>query len=511
MTRLLNSSIVLVFAGEDLSGNVLSDMYSLHIEKAEWRRIVYADGPGPSPRLLHTATAISSTAMVVMGGDAIDQSDRDQKESTPAPTNDVWVFDIRDFSWREIKSNGPVFPPVCSCHSAVFGTGIGQVPALYIFGGFSTGDASGSTVMRLRICDWKWERLPVLVKGTDGKTVSLEDPTSLPPKKDGERVEVPQYPTARESHAAVWLPSMNGMLLVGGDGGAAMLNDCWLFVPSSRKKGAWKWRHLKLSMARGLTKNKLPLCAGHSVLTLTTEKTQVIVWGGITGYQADTLMASDTCYLIDLDSMQTSSVTISGKVPSTGRLLHGVVRFDDRLIVFGGCDGAGKVLAGVESGILHPSLKSGGQQAMDFGPIAADVAAGRERPVDDIEMKGMDKTNGVNTKGNLSRKYMPLMGPSTIPKGTPLSGRILDVSDIGYFVSVVISGNMYKGVLVANPLKKGGGDKPREKEVKDVKREEQLGNGCPPTKKARLEPMAAALPDSPQREVSEENEVIDLD
>ena len=35
MTRLLDSSIILVFAGEDTTGKLLSDMYSLDIERAK--------------------------------------------------------------------------------------------------------------------------------------------------------------------------------------------------------------------------------------------------------------------------------------------------------------------------------------------------------------------------------------------------------------------------------------------------------------------------------------------
>lgn len=512
LTRLLDSSLILVFGGESSSGKLLNDMYSLHVERMEWKRIIYKQGPVPSPRLLHTATAISSTAIVVMFGDALVHTG-DQSGGT-SPLSDVWVFDIRDFSWKEVPHRGNA-PPARSCHTAVFGKGLGQVPALYVFGGFEGGASCGSAVLRLRIGDWEWENLPVLLKDAKGNEFVTEDPgiatnvTEFATNDDS-------FPKPRESHGAVWLPGLNGMLVVGGDGGGSLLDDCWLLVPTSRRNGVWRWRKLKLRTARQLPKNKLPPCAGFSLIPLPTERTQVLVWGGICGAGDGQTMTPKYSYLIDLDAKQTTCLVAKGEAPTAGRLLHGFVRANDHLIAFGGCDGSGNVMTGLEMAKLFPDFKSVGLHATDFGPVAADVAAGsHNRAVNDDEMQSKEDLYGHEEETNI-----PLVGPSTIPKGTPLSGRILDVSDYGYFVSVVIKGRLYKGVLVANPLKnsipngqKNGND--FKGTLKDATGDAEDSDGrsaAPEHKRPRLDPAAEALPDSPRRPVKAGgDEVIDVD
>lgn len=503
MTRLLDSSLVLVFGGENAGGEQLNDMWSLHVERMEWRRITYRDGPVPPPRLLHSATAISSTAMVIMCGDAREHGSK----SPPAPSRDVWVFDIRDCSWREIKGGGTV-PPARSCHTAVFGNGLGQVPAIYVFGGFGNGEPGGSAMYRLRIGDWQWECLPVLVKDADGKDLVVEKPDSNATSRT-ERDE--SFPGERESHGALWLPGLNGMMIYGGDGGVAIMDDCWLFVPSSRRAGTWRWRRLTLRMARGIKENKLPACAGVSVVALPTEKTQVLLWGGILGANGEETLSPAISYLIDLDAMQTTRLVAKGTLPACGRLLHGFVRASNHVFAFGGCDSRGNVMEGLESARLLPDLKSIGLQATDFGPEAAGVAAGTKPDTQDRVPNEEEEEDFEEPDPN-----MPLMGPSSIPKGTPLSGRIIEVTDFGYFVSVIINGKLYKGVLVANPLKDGDatpeGATAEQLQVKEEGSVEKEPRSSTERKRPRLDPVAAQLPDSPQkRVVVNSDEVIALD
>lgn len=503
MTRLLDSSLILVFGGENSRGEALNDMWSFHVERMEWRLIRYKDGPVPSPRILHSATAISSTAMVVMFGDSAARG----SPTKPRPSRDVWAFDIRDHSWREIKE-GNEHIPARSCHTAVFGNGLGQVPAIYVFGGFGSGETLHSAVYRLRIRDWQWECLPIVVNDVSGKELVVPG-TELHP--DAPAAWQKSFPSQRESHVALWLPGLNGMMIYGGDGGVALLNDTWLFVPSSRRAGTWKWRKLELQAARGKSENKLPVCAGSSLIALPTEKTQVLMWGGI--LHSEEMLSPSTFYLMDFDAMQTTRLIAQGTPPANGRILHGLVRAGSNVYLFGGCDGMGHVKEGLEIAKLLPNFKSIGSRATDFGPEAAGVAAGgkaaRHRQEYALGMKGDSEEPDPN---------MPLMGPSSIPKGTPLSGRIIESTDYGYFVSVIINGKLYKGVLVANPLKNDESTLTKERETpkpQQAAKEEPTQSGnteASARKRQRLDPIAAQLPDSPQKRVIvPKDEVIAID
>lgn len=509
MTRLLDSSLVLVFGGENDRGEALNDMWSCHVDRMEWRRIRYKDGPSPAPRILHSATAISSTAMVVMFGDSVAR----ESPTKQRPSRDVWAFDIRDHSWREIKDENTQIP-ARSCHTAVFGNGLGQVPAIYVFGGFGNGEHLHSAVYRLRIRDWQWECLPIVVKDASGKDQVVAG-TDLHPSSPASWQQ--SFPSQRESHVALWLPGLNGMMIYGGDGGVALLNDTWLFVPSGRKAGTWKWRKLTLQAARGKPENRLPLCAGSSVIALPTEKTQVLMWGGI--LHSEELLAPSTFFLIDFDAMQTTRLIANGIHPSNGRILHGLVRAGSNIYLFGGCDGMGHIKEGLEVARLLPNFKSIGLRATDFGPEAAGVAAGGKSG---RRGTGYSAENG-DDKGEPDPS-MPLMGPSSIPKGTPLSGRIIEATDFGYFVSVIINGKLYKGVLVANPLKNAdtapGKEAANQTPViqhssRTPKKEDYAQSArtaIPARKRQRLDPIAAQLPDSPQKRVAtSKDEVIAID
>lgn len=497
MTKLLNSSIALVFGGEDGLGNIFNDMYSLHLERAEWRKVNYSPGPRPEPRLLHTATAISSTAIVVLFGDVAITPAPDKE--TTAASNDAWVFDLKDRTWREIKDSGPQRPPPLSCHSAVLGSGPGLSRAIYVYGGLGNG-ILGSAVYRLRLADWRWQFLPFFVRNEHGKDVLID----RLPAVDEEYHPQPGGPSRRESHGAVWVSDMNGMVVVGGDGGVELFDDCWLFSPS-HTQDVWRWDLLPMTIARGLPRNRLPKSAGHSLLTYPSGGRQLLMWGGLRWPETENRNAANNCYIIDLDAMQTSSVRLKGTIPKAGRLLHGIVRLNKKLVTYGGCYDDGVALSETEEGQLVKPGKAEGQAAMDFGPEASNLAAQGSESIREVTRAPKEDLDIEED----NEAYLPLVGPSSIPPGTPLSGRIIDAADFGYFVSVVINGKLYKGVLVANPLNGEQGLSAAKTHVEIDSPKE------PEPKRKRIDPVADALPDpdeepeEPKRKHAEE--VIALD
>lgn len=476
MTRLLDSPLVLIFGGEHPSGHLLNDMYCLNASTCVWRKIHYTTPLLPPPRILHSATPISPTALVIMCGDAAPNTPHNTPNTATRPITDAWLFDLRTASWQQIPPTGHL-PPPRSCHSAVFANSLGQVPAIYVFGGFGRGEPEGSAMYRLRVGDWSWERLPVLLTSVDGTDRVVDRPVEDDFAPD-------QFPSQRESHGAIWLPAKNAMLVVGGDGGFAVLDDAWLFAPCPGRPGVWRWTCLKLRMARGLVVNKLPVCAGVTLVAVPTAKTQVLMWGGIVGCSGEEAMGPGYSVLLDLDAMQTTVLKSSGDVPPSGRLLHGFVRVGGLLLTFGGCDSEGNVLQGLQHARLKPDLKSVGLQATDFGPVAAVVAAG---------MDGEPGKRVVEEEEEEEKEMLPV--PLSIPRGTPLSGRIIDETDYGFFVSVIINGKLYKGVLVANPLK--ASDARAKRDAPAVEYDEAGAAADPAPAGTRAAPALAATSSAP--------------
>lgn len=548
-----------MFGGETNSGLLLNDMYMLNVERMHWSKVVYKAGNVPKPRILHTATAVSNNAMVMMFGDAVvsgaDNNNSSNAKAITGPLDDVWLFDIRDYSWKRIPSS-PTSPPARSCHSAVFGSGLGQQPAVYVFGGFGGGSARGSPVYRLKIRDWKWEKLPVYFKNRDGKEIVVSEPGNQtdPDRMNGTQIDTGSFPFPRESHGSMWLPGLNGMLVMGGDEGYGLRDDCWLLAPYSRKQGVWRWRRIHLKPARNLPQNRLPAIGGFTLIDVPTEKTQVLVWGGILGDRGDYNLTPRYSYLIDLDGKITTCLAAKGDSPSIGRLLHGFVRVHNRFFLFGGCDDQGNVMKGLRIAKMCSDFRAIGLNATDFGPLAGNLASGVESQKENGVMPSEDRTlpnSPDDVQTGAVDASIPLLTPSGIPKGTPLSGRILDVSDYGYFVSVVIKGKLYKGVLVANPLntppstgnvEKANGvsiteaaskpqeveqprEDPSEKEVVNGKsygrnpavvkdeavKDEPSGFAAPHAKRPRLDPASDVLSDAPLKLILDDNEVITLD
>lgn len=488
LTRLVNKPVIVVYGGQGENGRLLSDMFTLNLDLGEWNPVMYAGGPAPAPRMLHTVTAVSASTLVLVGGDATCEESGDIK-----CRNDVWIFDMHDRYWRELAPDASA-PSPRSGHSAVFGSKFGLVPGIYVFGGTNIDNDAGGDVYRLRTSDWRWERLNVVKDPAGASGASAA----------GDKAPSVEGPGQRESHAAVWFPDRGSMLVVGGDASVELLSDVWLFAPSSRRAGWWIWRRIHLRMARSISENHIKPCAGHSLIVMPTEKTQVLVWGGLEhceGASGDSTADPGTVAMLDLDSMQCHRLDTCGKHPQ-GRLLHGLAVVHDRVVVFGGCSAEGKLIESLETAYLLPVKDGSGHQATDFGPVAADAAAGISRAERAIAGSVADTGSSAAVYEELASKSEPLMGPSSIPRGTPLTGRIVEVTEFGYFVSVVIDGKLYKGVLVANPLTEA---EVAEAEaaglVEAPKRKRPVSTSPPPTihRRPSLDPQAAALPDSPVR------------
>ncbi|CAN8063746.1 unnamed protein product [Agarophyton chilense] len=512
-TNLLGTPIILLFAGEDEGGVLLDDMYALHIERREWQRVIYAPGPKPTPRLLHTAVSVSSTSLVVIGGDTWDAAKlMESGELDATAMNDIWVFDYSDKSWQEITDTGSIKLPHLSCSSAVFGRSRSQVPGVYIFGGYKLEKTNQNVVYRLRISDWKLETLPHVEVDENGKkTIVRSNDTedsneaqatkqtegSGKAEKFGKRI----IPKDRESHGAIWLPGV-GMLIIGGDGGQSILGDCWLFSQHKDDLQSWRWQELRLVPTGNRVGNRLPPLAGHSLTVLPTSSLKVMVWGGIlnTGQE---VMASNISYVIDLDKAnlaQTIRVTNTGRVPKAGRILHGFVRARDMVFAFGGCDSEGKSHGGVPYGRLLPNFKALNQAASYFGSEAATMAKYGGR-VEKSDFDGDKLGNGVTRKSS-----------SANASRTALTGKILEVMDIGLLVSIEIDGKSFKGVLVANETD----DETMMIDIPDVIQNASKGSAGirgddMPSKRPKLDAAAAALPDSPPKVRSNRNKVIHLE
>lgn len=513
-TRLLNSPLILLFGGDVRNSQVTNEMYCYHTDRSFWRHIKYAYGPTPSPRMLHTATAISSHVIVVFGGD-LAQEKHDSSANLARSTNETWVFDIRDCSWREIKTQESKSPKARSCHTAVFAPLLGHVPAVYLYGGFGSHDGKYDSMWRLRIGDWTWERLQIRVKDEKGKEYRVYNREELTATQQvSDETLDNSFPCERESHAATWVPRLQGMLVIGGDGRLKMLDDVWLFTPSS-DRSVWQWKKLNLRRARGLLENVLPNLTGHSLIPLPTDTPQILIWGGMQGKDGKSFMPAEKSYLIDLAAMQSVMIPCKGNVETGGRLLQSMAIVNDQVISFGGCDQYENQVAGLTIAKLRSDILSYGKGGIDFGSQAARAAAGQQIKYDE-NGDPADEDDWKEEKESAPK--IPLVSPSDIPKGTPLTGKIIESTDIGHYVSVVIEGKLYKGVLVANPLKKGETEKEEKEKAKETEDEIQPANAekkevevmPPPPKKPRHDVIADILPDAPPK-TNKDDTVIEIE
>lgn len=434
MTRLLNSSTIIVFAGESEHDELLNDMYTFDITTATWQAIAYAPGPVPHPRYRHSTTAVSSTSVVVIGGDR--HTSVSEEVGSVATAIDAWLFDLRTFAWAHLSIDDSNAPAMRGGHSAVFAKVPGHSPGIYLFGGFGVQNFS-AVVYRLRTTDWKWERVYVLVERPDGSSTPVSDPHQYLSQFDIQRANT-SCPCPRESHVGMWVPALDGMLIFGGESDTVFHGDFWLFSPVDEKTRAWGWRQLHVRMARNFVDNAVPSLAAASGVLLPSERPMVLIWAGLISPRNLNFLSH--AWVVDLLSLQSVRINVNGLPSDAGRVLHAVVRFEDRLLLSGGVDAKSDLSCDIQEVRLAEILQSCRTHAADFGQVPSPLAYGAA--LSHMENTPRDNTNDVVCT---SETLFP------IPKDTSFSGKVTLNTQFGTHVSVVINGRVHKGLLIAFP------------------------------------------------------------
>lgn len=443
MTRLLNSSTVVVFAGESEHDELLNDMYTFDITTATWQSVVYAPGPVPHPRYRHSTTAISSTAIVVIGGDS--HTSASEEVGSVATAIDAWLFDLRTFAWARLSIDDSNAPAMRGGHSAVFAKVPGHSPGIYLFGGFGVQNFS-AIVYRLRTADWKWERVYVMVERPDGSSTPVSDPHQYLSQFDPLRANA-SCPCPRESHIGIWVPSLTGMLIFGGESDTVFHSDFWLFSPVDGKTRAWRWRQLNVRMARNFVDNAVPSLAAASGVLLPMDRPMLLIWAGLISPRNLNFLSHG--WVVDLMSLQSVRISVNGLPSDTGRVLHAIVRFEDRLLLSGGVDAKSDLPCDIQVVKLVDMLQSCCTHAADFGEVATRTGQGAMfQKESTLHSDVNDCSAGTST------------APFVIPKDTSFSGKVTVSTEFGTHVSVVINGRVHQGLLIAFPNSQDDDKKP---------------------------------------------------
>lgn len=450
----------------------LGDMYRLDILRKTWSRVEYAGrGPVPPARSMHTMTAISQSTLVLFGGET-------GHPKNPASLNDVWTFDVRSRVWRQVFSSRDIntvsgsprdsqLPSPRSLHTAVYGElPLPYGPCIYIYGG--RGYEDSKTVFCLRISTWTWESL------------------------NGQQTEANTdcYPGKRDHHAAVWWPGGNGMIVAGGKCETAFLSDVWLFSPFEQGvaidvPGPWQWRRLDIDYSKCTSPSQEVGFASHSLIRLEHNCNHLLLWGGLQPHLTSKETAA-RAILIDLQSQSARLVHACGRVPPTSRLIFTLTQCptqdDCVMILHGGCDWDARPITSTQFVRLrNPDEFARGTTrasetklperfdddllcaAQQFEPITGSqllknnpeanghwIDSSDKAP--DISQDKKERSETVQSgSANALRNDCVDKRTSVIQRGTPLTGRILDVTEVGHFVSVIINGKEFKGVLVTGP------------------------------------------------------------
>ena len=109
----------------------------------------------------------------------------------------MWSLDVAGKHWKEVSPTG--IKPSPRSNPALVGDDAGRI---ILFGG-KTSDGPSADIWSLDIASGEW--------------------TALTPSGAG--------PAARSSHDAVWNPATRQMIVFGGKGSAAALNDMWVLAP----------------------------------------------------------------------------------------------------------------------------------------------------------------------------------------------------------------------------------------------------------------------------------------
>jgi hypothetical protein len=301
------------------------------------------------------------------------------------------------------------------------------------------------------------------------------------------------------------------MVVVGGDGTIRLLADVWLFepVPSPTTKDGfiWQWRPMRISMAGNAAANLLVPTAGHSLVPADYDGKVLVMWGGLRSNASDderSLVPPDTATRINLEKRLSENITFTRSnqdaVPPTGRVMHGLATFARRgqthFLLFGGCSLDGTVATTNHlAAVTAPNALTG---SVEFRPMPAAVqqkqARRKSQPAKLAAPSILPEDTALIPIGAATPQPLPQPKddlrplPPAVSNGTPLSGRIIDSTEVGHFVSVIIAGREYKGVLV---LSKGRLDSRRA--TLDAKLPiAGNGGGAVRPSSAQPEPFAAA-------------------
>lgn len=192
--------------------------------------------PATSPSARHGASLVwdpTAGGLVLFGG----------LDSTATRLNDVWLWDGAD--WTQLSPTGTV--PSARAYAAVAYDP--QREGLVVFGGQDAGGPSNDTWL---LKDNAWTQIQahgapgapparsnaalaysestsqLLLFGGEGSTAPLDDTWVLPPAASAWAAQSPTHvPTARGNAAMVFNPGIDGVTLFGGLSTSAALNDTW--------------------------------------------------------------------------------------------------------------------------------------------------------------------------------------------------------------------------------------------------------------------------------------------
>jgi N-acetylneuraminic acid mutarotase len=279
---------LIMFGGHGLSGagTDLGDTWAYDPTANAWTELK------PSGTLPYTREAQSmasdptSGRLIMFGG-----------RGGGTSSNDTWAYDPTANTWTELKPSGTL-PPARSGHSMAYDPTRGR---LILFGG-NAGTAP-------------------LINDTWAYDLTANTWTELKPSGT--------LPPARSGHSMVYDPSSGRLIMFGGSGDAALLNDTWAYDPTANT-----WNELKPS-------GTLPPARFGQSMTYDPVTHHLIVFGGLEGSGTP---LNDT-WAYDPTANSWDELEPSGTLPPA-RSAHSMT-YDPvthRLIVFGGLEGSGTPL-----------------------------------------------------------------------------------------------------------------------------------------------------------------------
>jgi len=135
-------SKVYIYGGEDTPRHVFDgQVHVFDLTERSWNAHS-GSGELPSLRLGQTAVAVQNKLWIIGG-----------RNSNKEDMNDVYTFDINDFTWTKINTTGDVLP-ICSYHT---GTRIGN--SVFVFGGCSGSAGRLNAVWKLDTDKHSWTHI----------------------------------------------------------------------------------------------------------------------------------------------------------------------------------------------------------------------------------------------------------------------------------------------------------------------------------------------------------------